>query len=81
MYFILIISLVSYFLQFGGAISKEIKHDHSYIMSVVLNRPLIRLIIREKGTDLTQSYDKSPYTHRKIKKATRQRRKRHQNSD
>ena len=27
---------------------------------------------REKGRDLTQSYDKSPYTHRKIQKATRQ---------
>ena len=26
--------------------------------------------IREKGRDLTQSYDKSPYTNRKIKKAT-----------
>ena len=25
---------------------------------------------REKGRDLTQSYDKSPYTHRKIQKAT-----------
>ena len=26
--------------------------------------------MREKGRDLTQSYDKSPYTHRKIQKAT-----------
>ena len=26
--------------------------------------------LREKGRDLTQSYDKSPYTHRKIQKAT-----------
>ena len=25
---------------------------------------------REKGRDLTQSYDKRPYTHRKIQKAT-----------
>ena len=25
---------------------------------------------KEKGRDLTQSYDKSPYTHRKIQKAT-----------
>ena len=25
---------------------------------------------REKGGDLTQSYDKSPYTHRKIQKAS-----------
>ena len=27
--------------------------------------------LREKGRDLTKSYDKSPYTHRKILKATR----------
>ena len=26
--------------------------------------------LREKGRDLTQSYDKSPYTDRKIQKAT-----------
>ena len=26
---------------------------------------------REKGRGMTQVYDKSPYTHRKIKKATR----------
>ena len=26
--------------------------------------------IREKGRDLTQSYDKSPYTHRQIQNAT-----------
>ena len=26
--------------------------------------------IREKGRDLTQSYDKNPYTHRTIQKAT-----------
>ena len=29
-------------------------------------------IVREKWRDLTQSYDKRPYTHRKMKKATRQ---------
>ena len=27
-------------------------------------------ILREKGRDLTQCYDKSPFTHRKIQKAT-----------
>ena len=27
--------------------------------------------MREKGRDLTQSYDKSPYIHRHIQKATR----------
>ena len=28
------------------------------------------IILREKGRDLTQSYDKSPFTHRKIQKTT-----------
>ena len=28
--------------------------------------------IREKGRDLTQSYNKSPYSHRKIQKPTRE---------
>ena len=27
------------------------------------------MLLREKGRDLTKSYDKSPYTHRKIQKA------------
>ena len=31
---------------------------------------LTKLKVKEKGRDLTQSYDKSPYTHRKIQKAT-----------
>ena len=30
------------------------------------------LALREKGRDLTQSYDKSPYIDRKFRKATRQ---------
>ena len=30
----------------------------------------VHVRIREKGRDLTLSYDKSPYTHRKIQKAT-----------
>ena len=33
------------------------------------------LHVREKGRDLTQSYDKSPYTHRKIQKASWQHKK------
>ena len=33
---------------------------------------------RGKGRDLIQSYDKSPYTHRKIQKATRQKQTCHQ---
>ena len=35
-------------------------------------------VIKRKGRDLTQSYDKNTYTHRKIQKATRQHKKRHQ---
>ena len=30
------------------------------------------ILVREKRRKLTQSYDKRPYTHRKIQKATRQ---------
>ena len=33
---------------------------------------MMQLLLREKGRDLTQSFNKSPYTHRKIQKATRQ---------
>ena len=40
-------------------------HDHRYAVS----NPHI---FKKKGRDLTQSYDKSPYNHRKIQKATRQ---------
>ena len=32
--------------------------------------------LREKGRDLTQTYEKSPYTHRQIRKATLQHKKR-----
>ena len=38
----------------------------------------LRVAIREKGRDLTQSYDKSPFIPRKIQKATRQHQNRHQ---
>ena len=38
----------------------------------------ILLAVSEKGRDLTQSYDKSPDTDRKIQKATRQHKQRHQ---
>ena len=31
---------------------------------------VLNCVVREKGRDLTQSYDKSPYTNRKIQKAT-----------
>ena len=34
-------------------------------------------ICGQKGGDLTQSYDKSPYTNRNVKRATRQHKQRH----
>ena len=34
------------------------------------NADVRAMTIREKGRDLTQPYDKRPYTHRKIQKAT-----------
>ena len=34
---------------------------------------------RQKGGDLTQSYDKSPYTNRNVKRAKRQHKQRHKN--
>ena len=33
---------------------------------------IVLMCAREKRRDLTQSYDKSPYTHREIQKTTRQ---------
>ena len=38
---------------------------------------LHRIIWREKGRDLTQSYDKSPYTNRNVKRAKWQHKQRH----
>ena len=35
---------------------------------------------REKGRDLTQSYDKSPYTNRNVKRAKWQHKQRHKSS-
>ena len=36
---------------------------------------------REKGRDLTQSYDKSPYTNRNVKRAKLQHKQRHKKFD
>ena len=38
---------------------------------------LFRSDLREKGRDLTQSYDKSPYTNRNVKRAKGQHKQRH----
>ena len=46
-----------------------------YFLSFLLIWNKLDIEVREKGRDLTQSYDKSPYTHRKIQKATRQQKK------
>ena len=48
-----------------------------YISTLLLNY----CDIREKGRDLTQSYDKSPYTHRTIQKAQWQHKKKTPNFD
>ena len=47
-----------------------IKHNNitTYVMDY---------IVREKGRDLTQSYDKSPYTNRNVKRAKWQHKQRH----
>ena len=45
-------------------------------MFIVLNRN--RVFMREKEGDLTQSYDKTPYTNRKFKKPKDYTYKRHQ---
>ena len=37
--------------------------------------------IREKGRNLTQSYDKSPYTNRNVKRAKLQHKQRHKKVD
>ena len=39
---------------------------------------MVHLYIRDKERDLTQSYDKSPYTHRKFQKVTWEHKKLHQ---
>ena len=39
------------------------------------------IIAREKGRDLTQSYDKSPYTNRNVKRAKWQHKQRHKKFD
>ena len=44
------------------------KHNVYAAASIVVS--VKSYYLREKGSDLTQSNDKRPYTHRKIKKAT-----------
>ena len=51
-----------------------------YMFLYLLFIKLLLLVI-EKGRDLTQSYDQSPYNDRKIQKATWQHEKCHQNFD
>ena len=42
----------------------------TYYKLHIFRRQIFDWISREKGQDLTQSYDKTPYTHRKVKKAS-----------
>ena len=45
--------------------------DYMFILVIEPDHwSLVKQSEREKGRGLTQSYDKSPYTHRKIQKAT-----------
>ena len=41
----------------------------------------VLIVYREKGRDLTQSYDKSPYTNRNVKRAMWQHKQRHKKFD
>ena len=43
---------------------------HKLIRIISFHQTVTFVIVREKGRDLTQSCDKSPYTHRTIQKAT-----------
>ena len=68
-----------------GTISKmklELQKAHGDIdkmrQELARHQQNITGIMREEGSVLTQSYDKSPYTHRKIQKAKWQHKKRHQ---
>ena len=62
-------------------ITQRLRTDLGRSVGVTTVTPLVwlnrftgakRLILKEKETDPTQSYDKNPYTDRRIKKATRQ---------
>ena len=50
------------------AVTTQFKRREDETVSLLLRV----VLVREKGRDLTQSYDKNPYTTRKIQKATRQ---------
>ena len=55
--------------------------DFKSFYELLTGRSPERATQSQKGIYLTQSYDKSPYTHRKIQKATWPHKKRHQNFD
>ena len=50
---------------------QQMKFIHNFIcyMFKTFTQEVVKILVREKGRDLTQSYDKSPYTDRKIKKS------------
>ena len=53
----------------------HVKQQFKQIQTVFAKFLLQSIEMRGKGRDLTQSYDKSPYTHRQIQKVTRQHKK------
>ena len=46
------------------------RHINQLFITYIVHHILLVQLLREKGRVLTRSYDKSTYTHRKIKKAT-----------
>ena len=84
--FLRVFSIVCVILLFNKYILVNIDVRYRYYMTTMLNTQQRRkhsaacydvainstskTCVREKGRDLTQSYDKSPYTDRKIQKAT-----------
>ena len=62
-----------FFFAWGALIHIRSTRVMLYILSVgsfLNSRWILCLILKEKRRDLTLSYDKRPYTHRKIQKAT-----------
>ena len=57
---------------YSRAMKTQHPNEHQYLNDIlnVLSQRISGDFMREKGGDMTQSYDKSPYTHRKIHQAT-----------
>ena len=78
--FILQKHLVSIFIPcLSNSLDSKFKFNSWYVNLLSMNKT--KPFVEKKEKDLTRSYDKSPYTHRKIEKATWQHKQRHQNFD